>query len=93
VPAARETVSPLAQDASAELIWATVADEVRLAQFVVRAGMPPTPDLDQSIAALLLNMGDHTWAWLYSENTNKNMESVVMQRLIGPHLWPLPSTL
>jgi hypothetical protein len=62
VPAARETVSPLGQDANAELIWVRVAVEVRLAQLVVLAGMPPapeTPELDQLIAWLLLKIADH----------------------------------
>jgi hypothetical protein len=62
VPAAKETVCPLAQEASAELIAETVAVDVRLAQLVVRAGMPPTPEFDQLIAWPEFRMGDHNCA-------------------------------
>ena len=69
------------------MIWARLADEVRLAQFVVRAGMPPTPEFDQLMAWLLFNTGDHDWACMYSENTNNNMEIVAVLRFIkGPIL-------
>jgi len=36
-----------------------VADEVRLAQLVVLAGIPPTPEFDQLIAWLLFKIPDH----------------------------------
>jgi hypothetical protein len=62
VPAASATVCPLGHDASAELICASVAEDVRLAQFVVRAGIPPTPTLDQSMARLESRIVDHNWA-------------------------------
>jgi hypothetical protein len=45
------------------LIWETLADDVRLAQLVVRAGMLPTPEFDQLIAWLEFSMDDHCWAW------------------------------
>ena len=85
VPAARATVSPLGQEAKAALIWDVVAEEVRLAQFVVRAGIPPTPELDQLIACVALKIDDHDWAWLYSENTNNSTEIPAVLRLICPH--------
>ena len=44
------------------MIWDTVAEEVRLAQLVVRAGIPPTPELDQLIACVALKIEDHDWA-------------------------------
>jgi hypothetical protein len=50
---------PCVTMASAELIAETVAVDVRLAQLVVRAGMPPTPEFDQLIAWLELRIGDH----------------------------------
>src|SRR5580704_15308113 len=56
-PAFKSTVCPAAQLASAELICAAVAPGFSVAQFVVRAGIPPTtPAPDQFVALVGFKM-------------------------------------
>lgn len=75
LPALKKTVCPDGQEARAELIWATVAEELKVAQIVVLAGIPPgTPTAVQSMAHCWLlevhvfdplvgyNKPDHNWA-------------------------------
>ena|SRR5437667_11889562 len=62
VPAFRNTTWSDGHDAIALLICAAVAPGLRVAQMVVRFGMPPDPARLQSMARDELRMPDHGWA-------------------------------
>jgi len=78
VPALSLTTCPLGQDAIASLIAAAVAPGSRVAQVMVRFGMPQgVPTLVQSMAREGSMMPDHGWvcAWEYVGRQSKMREN------------------